>query len=736
MASSFNLTAQINLAGPSNIRPVVNSIQKQLNGIQANVDISVDRRTIAQLRAINRNISELNRSISQLNTTTRSATNSLSRMSNAANPTRINAVSRSVAACSTNVTNLGRSSTRAGKDIAKSTSLIQAFGKHVGLAAKKFAAFSLVTGIIYRVSAALDVAVSEMIEFDREMIRVSQVTGSSVESLGFLERTITNLSTSLGVSSNSLVKVAVTLAQAGLSAEQTKQALGALAKSSLSATFGDINDTVEGSIALMSQFGIATSDLEKALSSINAVSAQFAVESSDIIAAIKRTGGVFAAASRGVAEGTDALNQFIAIFTSVRATTRESAETIATGLRTIFTRIQRTDTIDKLKAFGVELTDLEGKFVGPYDAVRRLATALASLDPRDLRFASIAEELGGFRQIGKVLPLLQQFNTAQAAYFVAQKGGNSLVNDSTLAQQALSVQIQQVRENWIALTRSIANNQGLKQLATVALQVANALLKVTEAIGPAMPALSIMLAGSVIRKGIGMVRGKSSGGEVRGFASGGLVPGVHRFEDGGVVPGSGRGDKIPALLEPGEVVMSNRAVSKYGRGNLVRMNKRAGGGLINLAKLSPGIGNSDIKSRISSEARLQDEDNVTNKIIRKQITANSLNKENNLNKFKANISRRAQSKYSNVKTIFGEGLAFEDWILQHIAGKNNYQKSSIPTYPVDLIPKRNDLPPAEIKYKNQAEPDAYILNKHLRYMLDSENWKKKKFTKRKIQEFH
>ncbi|NDG32942.1 hypothetical protein EB118_23095, partial [bacterium] len=52
------------------------------------------------------------------------------------------------------------------------------------------------------------------------------------------------------------------------------------------------------------------------------------------------------------------------------------------------------------------------------------------------------------------------------------------------------------------------------------------------------------------------------------------------FSKGGSVPGSGRGDKVPALLEPGEVVMSNRAVNKYGRGNLVRMNKFAQGNLV------------------------------------------------------------------------------------------------------------------------------------------------------------
>jgi hypothetical protein len=69
--------------------------------------------------------------------------------------------------------------------------------------------------------------------------------------------------------------------------------------------------------------------------------------------------------------------------------------------------------------------------------------------------------------------------------------------------------------------------------------------------------------------------GGGGGGGPTTASGGGRILG---FSKGGSVPGSGRGDKVPALLEPGEVVMSNTAVNRYGRGNLVRMNKYARGG--------------------------------------------------------------------------------------------------------------------------------------------------------------
>ena len=46
---------------------------------------------------------------------------------------------------------------------------------------------------------------------------------------------------------------------------------------------------------------------------------------------------------------------------------------------------------------------------------------------------------------------------------------------------------------------------------------------------------------------------------------------------GGHVPGSGSGDTVPAMLTPGEFVMSKGAVQKYGSGTLAGMNAAAGG---------------------------------------------------------------------------------------------------------------------------------------------------------------
>jgi hypothetical protein len=576
--AAFNLTAELNIRGPSNLGRVVADIRRQLSSIS--LDVTINPSTSRGIQAVTSDVRNLSTALREAQT----------------NAVALGAALRGIGGSFNNLSsdinnignNLGRVSTQSSAvsgSIRAASSEMAEFGKQSALAIRRFAAFSVATGSVYALSKAVTSAYNEFVNFNKEFIRLQQVTDTTKSGLSGLSSEITRLSTSLGVSSSELLNVSVTLAQAGLSAGETKQALEALAKSALAPSFDNLNDTVEGSIALMRQFGIGAGNLESALGSVNAVAAKFAVEAKDIIAAIQRTGGVFANASKGVSEGKDALNEFLAVFTSVRATTRESAETIATGLRTIFTRIQRVSTIDALKDFGIVLTDLEGKFVGPFEAVRRLSEGLKTLDPRDLRFSKIVEELGGFRQIGKVIPLIQQFAVAQQALSVAQKGSGSLAADAATAQEALAVRITKVREQFIALVRDIGQSSSFQAFADVSLKIASALISVADAAKDVAPAIAAIVA----IRGIGALgqffSGFSSGvsRRPRGFSMGGYVPGsgrVKKFAHGGMVPGSGNGDIVPSMLEPGEFVMRKKAVSAIGANNLHKMNRYASGSMV------------------------------------------------------------------------------------------------------------------------------------------------------------
>ena len=503
--SRFVLTAQLQLQAPRNVGSVVRQMQSQLSDIKVKVSLDGASRTSSDLNKIN-------------------------------------------------------------KDVKKVTDSASRMGKAFAVSVKRFAAFSIATRTVSLFTNVIGGAVEEAINFERQLVKVSQVTGKSLSQLKDLTREITRLSTSLGVSSRSLIEVSRTLSQAGLDAQQTKVALEALAKTSLAPTFEDITETAEGAVAIFNQFGQGAEALEKQLGAINAVAGRFAVEAGDLISTIRRTGGVFKAAGGN-------LNELIALFTSVRATTREAAESIATGLRTIFTRIQRPSTIKFLRELGVELLNAEGKFVGPFEAVKRLSEALSDIQPGDIRFVQIAEQLGGFRQIGKVIPMIQQFAVAQEALKVAMDGQDSLAQDAIDAQQALAVRITKVKEEFLALVRAVSESATFQLMANTALSLASALIKIADALKPLLPMLTLM-AGIKIFSGL-----KSFAGGIMG--RGAATP--QKFATGGVVPGSGNRDTVPAMLTPGEFVIRKSSVKKIGAGNLQRMND---GGVVLDAKLA------------------------------------------------------------------------------------------------------------------------------------------------------
>ena len=63
----------------------------------------------------------------------------------------------------------------------------------------------------------------------------------------------------------------------------------------------------------------------------------------------------------------------------------------------------------------------------------------------------------------------------------------------------------------------------------------------------------------------------------QGYVETGSYPGMMNFNKGGTVPGSGNTDTVPAMLTPGEFVMSKGAVQKYGANTLEGLNAAAGG---------------------------------------------------------------------------------------------------------------------------------------------------------------
>ena len=440
------------------------------------------------------------------------------------------------------------------------------FAETLEFKARSFAAYTIASTAILKLTGAISQATREAIKFEKELINISQTTGDSIQATKEQAKVLINISKQYNVSISKVAQLTRTIAQAGFSFRDAAKGAEILARTSLLAGFDSLSSTTEGLIAVMQTFNLTMDESGKVLEKINIVSKKFAVESGDIVEAIKRTGGAFSSAG-----GT--IEELIALFTSVRATTRESAETIATGFRTIFARLQRPKTIEYFKELGIVLEDSQGQFIGPLKAIELIGRRLEELGIRagTVKFAEVVEQIGGIRQISKVIPLLEQYGDTQKALAIQNQAGADSLDDVKKAQQGLGFQLGALQQQFVELVQDVVNSKSFKVLAETFITVSRAVLTLTKSLEPLLPLLTAIL---TVKIGRGITKFLSGGFSLKGMKE------AAGFASGGLVPGSGNRDTVPAMLTPGEFVIRKSAVNAVGAGNLAKINRYKLGGTV------------------------------------------------------------------------------------------------------------------------------------------------------------
>ena len=438
-----------------------------------------------------------------------------------------------------------------GRVMRTTSDFAEHFSDITALATRRFIAYQLGARTLLAVFGKLNEAFRQAIAFQGDMITLGQVTGQTTGQLSKLGDQIRNIAIEFGVSSSELAGVVKTLSQAEFAGRELEAALRAIGKARLGPSFGDIDRITDGLIAARAQFNLTSNDFEKALGSINAVSKAFAVESDDLITVIQKAGGAFATAG-------GSLNELLATFTSIRSTTRESADSIATALRTLVPRFQRQSTISALREIGVELVDAEGKFVGMFEAANRLNRALADLPAGDIRFAQTAEILGGVRQFSKVIPLITEADKRQRALNVANAAGNSLNEDAARAQEKIVTQLTRINEQFNKLIADILSSDTFNIMFQGFIKGADAVLRFADALKELIPLAAAFASVQLGRFAI--------------TAAKRFPAAFTRLNSGGKVAGQGNEDTVNALLTPGEFVLRKKAVKAIGIRRLEALN--------------------------------------------------------------------------------------------------------------------------------------------------------------------
>ncbi len=499
---------------------------------------------------------------------------------------KLNAAAPGLRAFASAMNAINASSRSSARGVQEATSRMEDLGRQTALTLRRFGGFLVARNLIYGLAGGFRSVVSEAITFERELSKIAQLQNNTLEGTRSLGRFIGELAIKFGASATELARSAQVLAQAGKSTAEIRTILQGLGQASLTPTFGNLEKTTDSLLAVLGQFNIKAAESAEVLDVLNEVSKDFNVSVDELFEGVRRAGSTFAELSgvrQGVKPGIDSLKEFVALFTAVIDTSRESAETIGTAFRTILPRLLRGETRELLKReLGLDLLDDQNQFIGPFKAIEKLFNALSRFSGTDVGLTKIVEELGGSRQFNRVLPLILEFPKAQRAMEIASRSSGSVAKDTKVAYETLAVQLQQIREQFLQLGRDLTENGTFKVLAdsfVLAAKSAAVLVKSLEPLLPLIVTLGTISAGKSL---LSFTRGA--------FFDNAFAMGPVRRAGGGSI------GKIDALLTPGELTFSPDAVRMNGESALRRFN--ATGDISALrtlkgASIVPGSGNVD-----------------------------------------------------------------------------------------------------------------------------------------------
>jgi len=318
------------------------------------------------------------------------------------------------------------------------------FQKSLDASNARVIAFGASAGLIYSVEKAFSSLVRSTIDVQKSLTDINVILNVSAKSLSNFGSGLFDIAKNTGQSFDAVARAATEFSRQGLGLEATlKRTKDALILTRLSGL--DTVASVEALTATINSFSNAALDSTTIINKLANVDAAFAVSSADLAEAIKRVG------SSAQDVGVD-FDELLAIVTSVQQTTARGGAVIGNSLKTIFTRIQRTDTLDQLEQLGIQVRTLEGSTLPAIQVLSNLANTFGTLG--DNQRAQVAETVGGVFQINILKAALADLGKEYSVYNNALKTSANASNEAIERNEALNQTLSSlINKTFVNLTK-------------------------------------------------------------------------------------------------------------------------------------------------------------------------------------------------------------------------------------------------------------------------------------------
>ena len=312
--------------------------------------------------------------------------------------------------------------------LGKITGAVGEFEKSLEASNARVIAFTASAGVLMGVTRAFQEMAKATVEVEKSLKDINVIMGASSRNLQKFGAELFKVANETGQSFYEVSKAATEFARQGLSMEKTlRRTRDALILTRLSGM--DAAESVNALTAAINSFSSSALTSTQIINRLANVDAAFAVSTQDLAEAIRRVGS--SADSVNVS-----FNEMIAVVTSVQQTTARGGNVIGNSLKTIFTRIQRTEVIDQMKRLGVTVKNAQGEMRPAMKVLSDFAKVYDKLNPT-LK-ASTAEMIGGVYQMNILKAMLKDLKSGYSTYSNALDVANNSTDEAIQRNKELN----------------------------------------------------------------------------------------------------------------------------------------------------------------------------------------------------------------------------------------------------------------------------------------------------------
>jgi TP901 family phage tail tape measure protein len=318
---------------------------------------------------------------------------------------------------SLNPQSLNASTKQVQQALGRITGQASEFQKSLDASTARVFAFGATTAVLNGVTQSFKKLVSSTIEVEKRLIEINSIFQATDATFNKFRNSIFKVAKETGQSFATVADGAAELARQGLSAEETAKRLKAsLVLTRISGL--DAEKSVKALTAAINGFASAGLNANQIVNKLVAVDTAFAVSAQDLAEAFSRAGST--AEDAGVS-----FDQLLGLVTAVEQKTARGGAVIGNAFKSIFTRISRGSTIDKLKELGVEIDATQ-------TGIQKLnALSVALQNVSDPTVASQIKELaGGVFQINVVSAALKDLGSDTSIFASAAKTASQATNEA------------------------------------------------------------------------------------------------------------------------------------------------------------------------------------------------------------------------------------------------------------------------------------------------------------------